>query len=52
MLETQAKTNELKALIDYNLSRQKVHVVTGELLEKNGILMQENLQPRVSLDGR
>ncbi len=45
----QAKTNELKALIDYNLSRQKVHVVTGELLEKNGILLQENLQPRVSL---
>ena len=48
----QAKTNELKALIDYNLSRHRVHLVTGELLEKNGILLQENLQPRVGADGR
>jgi outer membrane protein len=48
----QAKTNELKALIDYNLSRHRLHLVTAELLEKNGILLQENLQPRVSVDGR
>jgi outer membrane protein len=48
----QARTTELKALIDYNLSLHKVHVVTGELLEKNGILLQENLQPRVGVDGR
>jgi len=48
----QARTNELKALIDYNLSLHKVHVVTGELLEKNGIVLQENLQPRLAVGGR
>jgi len=48
----QAKTNELKALIDYNLGWHTLHKVTGVLLDKNGILMKENLQPRVSLGGR
>jgi outer membrane protein TolC len=43
----QARTNELKALIDYNLSLHRVDVVTGQLLEKNGIVLQENLQPRL-----
>ena len=43
----QARTNEVKALIDYNLSLHRVHLATGELLEKNGILLQENLQPRL-----
>jgi outer membrane protein TolC len=48
----QARTNELKALIDYNLGWHTLHKVTGTLLEKNGILLKENLQPRVSLAGR
>jgi outer membrane protein TolC len=47
----QAKTNELKALIDYNLSRQKLDQVQGTLLEQNGILLRENLHPRVSAGG-
>jgi outer membrane protein TolC len=49
---TQAKTNELKALIDYNLAWHTLHKVTGSLLDKNGILLKENLQPRVTLAGR
>lgn len=44
----QAKTNEIKALIDYNLSWHKLHQATGVLLEKQGILLKENLQPRIS----
>jgi len=48
----QAKTNELKALIDYNLGWHTLHKVTGTLLEKNGILLKENLQPRVTLAGK
>lgn len=44
-----ARTNELKALIDYNLSLHKLDQATGSLLEKNGILLRENLHPRVSL---
>jgi outer membrane protein TolC len=48
----QAKTNELKALIDYNLAWHTLHKSTGSLLDKNGIVLKENLQPRVSLSGR
>ncbi|RPH37256.1 MAG: TolC family protein, partial [Planctomycetota bacterium] len=48
----QARTNELKALIDYNMARHKLHQVTGGLLEKNGIVLKENLQPRISPAGR
>jgi outer membrane protein TolC len=48
----QARTNELKALIDYNLAWHTLHKVTGALLDKNGILLKENLQPRVTLGGR
>jgi outer membrane protein TolC len=48
----QARTNEIKALIDYNLSWHKLHQVNGSLLEKNGVLLRENLQPRVTLEGR
>ena len=48
----QARTNELKALIDYNLAWHTLHKVTGALLDKNGILLKENLQPRVTLAGR
>jgi outer membrane protein TolC len=43
----QARTNEVKALIDYNLSLHKLDQVTGTLLEKNGIVLRENLQPRM-----
>jgi outer membrane protein TolC len=44
----QARTNELKALIDYHLDESRLHRVTGVLLEKNGIVLKENLQPRVT----
>lgn len=45
----QARTNELKALIDYHLSRFKLGQVSGVLLEQQGILIQENLTPRVGV---
>jgi outer membrane protein TolC len=48
----QAKTNELKALIDYHLDESRFHQVKGMLLEKNGIVLKENMQPRVSGPGR
>lgn len=48
----QGRTDELKALIDYNLDWHKLSRVTGALLEKNGILLKENLQPRISLGMR
>jgi outer membrane protein TolC len=48
----QARTNELKALIDYNLAWHTLHKVTGTLLDKNGILLKENLQPRITLAGK
>lgn len=48
----QARTDELKALIDYNLAWHTLHKVTGALLEKNGIVLKENLQPRVSVGAR
>ena len=48
----QARTNELKALIDYTLAWHTLHKVTGELLEKNGIVLKENLQPRVTPTSR
>ena len=48
----QARTNELKALIDYNMAWHRLHQVTGGLLDKNGIVLKENLQPRISPAGR
>jgi outer membrane protein TolC len=45
----QARTNELKALIDYHLSRYRLEQVSGVLLEGQGILIRENLTPRVSV---
>jgi outer membrane protein len=48
----QARTDELKALIDYNLAWHTLHKVTGMLLDRNGIVLKENLQPRVTLSGR
>jgi outer membrane protein TolC len=48
----QARTNELKALIDYNLAGYRLHQVTGVLLDKSGIVLKENLQPRVTASGR
>lgn len=44
----QARTNELKALIDYHLDASRLQQVTGLLLERNGIVLRENLQPRVA----
>ncbi|HLY74653.1 MAG TPA: TolC family protein [Planctomycetota bacterium] len=44
----QARTNELKALIDHHLDESRLYQVTGVLLEKNGIVLKENLQPRVT----
>ena len=45
----QARTNELKALIDYHLSRYKLGQASGVLLEEQGILIRDSLTPRVSL---
>src|SRR6185369_16884602 len=39
----QARTNELKTLIDYHLDESRLHQVTGMLLERNGIVLKENL---------
>jgi outer membrane protein len=47
----QARTNELKALIDYHLDESRFQQVTGMLLERNGIVLKENLQPRISANG-
>jgi outer membrane protein TolC len=44
-----ARTNELKALIDYHLSRFKLQQVSGVLLPEQGILVKDNLQPRVAV---
>jgi hypothetical protein len=43
-----ARTNELKALIDYHLSRFKLQQVSGVLLSEQGVLVKDNLQPRVA----
>lgn len=48
----QARTNELKALIDYHLDESRLQRVTGVLLEKNGIVLKENLQPRTAASSR
>lgn len=47
----QARTNELKALIDYHLDESRFQKVTGVLLDKNGIVLKDNLQPRISPTG-
>jgi len=44
----QARTDELKAIIDYHLDESRYQQVTGQLLDKNGIVLKENLQPRIS----
>lgn len=43
-----ARTNEIKALIDYHLSRSKYQQVSGVLLTEQGVLVKDNLQPRVA----
>ncbi len=44
---TEAKTNELKALIDYGIAQMMLQKSSGTLLEQNGVLVQENLTPRL-----
>ena len=44
-----ARTNEIKALIDYHLSRFKLRQVEGLLLEEHGVAIRDNLAPRLSL---
>jgi outer membrane protein len=44
-----ARTNELKALIDYHLSRYRLEQVSGLLLERQGVMIRENLTPRVDV---
>ncbi len=44
-----AQTNELKAKLDYHLALHRLRQVTGVLLEDFGVLLKDNLQPRVSL---
>lgn len=48
----QARTNELKALIDCSLDFHRLDLVTGTLLEKSGIVLRENLLPRMAEDGK
>jgi outer membrane protein TolC len=43
----QARTNELKALIDYTLSTQQLEKATGTLLERHGVVLKDNLYPRL-----
>lgn len=43
----QARTNEIKALIDYNLAQMSLRRASGGLLEWRGVLVQENLGPRL-----
>lgn len=47
-----AQTNELKAKLDYHLARHRLRQVTGTLLEDFGVLLRDNLQPRVTLASR
>ncbi len=47
-----AQTNEIKAMIDYRLSLANLDRVTGVLLQKNDIRLQENLAPRVTASPR
>jgi outer membrane protein TolC len=47
-----AQTNELKAKLDYHLARVRLRQVTGILLEDFGVVLRDNLQPRVSLASR
>jgi outer membrane protein TolC len=47
-----AQTNELKAKLDYHLARHRLRQVTGSLLADFGVLLKENLQPRVTLASR
>lgn len=44
---TLAQTNEIKAMIDYRLSLANLDRVTGTLLAKSDIRLQENLTPRM-----
>lgn len=43
---TEAKTNAIKARIDYHIAMQSLHLSGGTLLEKNGILLEEQFAPR------
>lgn len=47
-----AQTNEIKAMIDYRLSLANLDRVTGTLLAKSDIRLQENLAPRVTVSQR
>ncbi len=44
---TEARTNAVKALIDYQLAVQQVHRVSGTLLGRNDVLIEDQLAPRM-----
>ncbi len=44
---TESRTNEIKAYIDYELAEMALERGTGTLLERHGILIQENILPRL-----
>ncbi len=44
---TEARTNEIKAVIDYNLALMTLFRSEGTLLERSGVLVQDNLAPRL-----
>lgn len=47
-----AQANEMKSLIDYQLSLVNLERVTGTLLKKMGVKFQETLIPRTKWNGR
>jgi outer membrane protein TolC len=44
---SEAKTNAIKALIDYQLALQQVYKASGTLLDRNSILIEQQLSPRL-----
>lgn len=44
-----ARSNEVKAMIDYNISLRRLELAEGSLLEGFAIRLKENLQPRLAL---
>ena len=44
-----AQSNEVKSMIDYNISLRQLELAEGSLLERFEIRLKENLQPRLAM---
>ena len=42
------RANELRALIDHGISRHRLDLATGELLDRHQVVLRENMQPRIT----